>query len=115
KDLLARLRALETNKPIFPDLDVQATWLQPRLSCEVESTGVNAEQQFQKPEFKGLLFPKQPEPAKLPVGDGKDDKKTGDGKTGPSGKKPPDGKTSPTGQNTPAGKDSPARDRTPKK
>jgi hypothetical protein len=127
KDLLARLRSLETNTSVFPDLDVKATWLKPRLSCEVESTGVNTDLRLQAPVFKGLILPKQPEPVRLPAGDGKDDKSPRDNKTSPSGKttddkktvpstqKPGDKKTDPGPKKTGDSKDAGTKDRTPPK
>src|SRR5262249_36229518 len=44
EDLLARFASLKARASVFPDLEVQATWLQPRLSCEVESAGVDDDQ-----------------------------------------------------------------------
>jgi hypothetical protein len=94
KDLLRRSDSLKTGTPIFPDLGVDATWLKPRLSCEVESHGVDENQILKKSAFKGLIFPKKPKPAPLPAGDRKDEKdgkdasKTGNSKSTPDKKKP---------------------------
>jgi hypothetical protein len=74
RDLIKRFGALKDNAPLFPDLDVQATWLKPRLTCEVESTGVDEDELFKTPEFKGLVFPKKPEPVRVPDGEKKDTK-----------------------------------------
>jgi hypothetical protein len=84
KDLLRRFGALKADAPVFPDLEVEATWLKPRLSCEVESTGVDENQLLKESAFKGLVFPKKPKPAELPPGESDD---AGDGKSGPGEKK----------------------------
>jgi hypothetical protein len=77
-DLLA---AHQAAAPLFPDLDVRAVWLQPRLSCEVEPSGRDEEQLLKAPEFKNLIFPNKPQPARLPAdGDTKDGKDTKEGK-----------------------------------
>jgi hypothetical protein len=89
KDLLRRFGALKADTPVFPDLEVQATWLKPRLSCEVESIGVDENQFLKESAFKGLVFPKKPKPAKLPTEEGRDD---GDGKSALKGKKASDAK-----------------------
>jgi hypothetical protein len=73
KDLLRRSDSLKTETPIFPDLEVKATWLKPRLSCEVESRGVDENQLFKESAFKSLIFPKRPTPAPLPTKDDKGD------------------------------------------
>jgi hypothetical protein len=83
----------------FPDLEVQATWLKPRLSCEVESTGVDENQLLKESAFKGLVFPKKPKPAELPTEEGDD---AGDGKSAPEGKKASDAKSD--GKSAPEGK-----------
>jgi hypothetical protein len=71
KDLLTRSDSLKTETPIFADLEVKATWLKPRLSCEVESRGVDENQLLKESAFRRLIFPKRPAPAPLPAGDGK--------------------------------------------
>jgi hypothetical protein len=104
KDLLRRFGALKADNPVFPDLEVKAIWLKPRLSCEVESTGVDENQLLKDSMFKGLVFPKKSDPAR-PSGDAseedkdakgdkdaKDEKDDGESKTGPDGKKPTDAK-----------------------
>jgi hypothetical protein len=83
KDLLERFGALKAKSPLFPDLKVQATWLKPRLSCEVESAGVDENQLLKESAFKGLVFPNKPKPAQLPDGT---DEGTKDGKDGKDGK-----------------------------
>jgi hypothetical protein len=94
KDLLRRAESLKTDTPIFPDLEVKGTWLKPRLSCEVESHGVDENHLLKEPAFKGLIFPKTPKPAPLPAEDGKDEKdgkgvsKTGDSRSAPDTKRP---------------------------
>jgi hypothetical protein len=88
KDLLKRFGALEAKAPVFPDLEVQATWLKPRLSCEVESAGVDEDQLLKVPEFKGLVFPKK----KKPAGEGKDAKDEKDAKAADGDKNAKDGK-----------------------
>src|SRR5262249_23709741 len=66
KDLLERFAALKAKAPFFPDLDVRAVWLEPRLSCEVEAEGLEGER-FKAPRLLGLVFPKKPKPARLPA------------------------------------------------
>jgi hypothetical protein len=64
--LLQRFAALKAEAPLFPDLDVNAQWLRPKLICEVEST-LSDQPVLKDPEFKGLVFPRQPEPVIVPV------------------------------------------------
>jgi hypothetical protein len=98
KDLLKRFGALKADEPVFPDLEVQATWLKPRLSCEVESTGVDENQLLKDSTFKGLVFPGKPKPARPPAEAGEEDKDAksekndGESKSAPDGKKPADTK-----------------------
>jgi hypothetical protein len=89
KDLLSRFGALKVDTPVFPDLEVEAIWLQQRLFCKVESAGVDEDQVLKEPEFKGLEVPEMPEPAGVPDGKGKDAK---DAKDAGSGKSAADGK-----------------------
>jgi hypothetical protein len=70
KDLLTRSDALKTETPIFADLEVKAIWLKPRLSCEVESRGVDENELLKESAFKRLIFPKKPAPATMSPGDG---------------------------------------------
>jgi hypothetical protein len=70
EDLLRRSDSLKTNAPIFADLEVRATWLKPRLSCEIESRGIDENQLLKDSAFKRLIFPKRPAPAPVPAGDG---------------------------------------------
>jgi hypothetical protein len=95
KDLLTRFGALKVAKPVFPDLEVKAIWLKPRLFCQVESTGVDEDEVLKDPKFKGLDVPEKPEPARVPEGkgkDAKDAKDTGSGKRAADGKKNGDAK-----------------------
>jgi hypothetical protein len=80
KDLLKRFRSLKVDTPVFPDLEVKATWLKPRLSCEVESAGVDEDEILKAPEFKGLFFPEKAESTRPPAAEGKDAKDTKDAK-----------------------------------
>jgi hypothetical protein len=91
-DLLRRFGSLKVDTPVFPDLDVKAIWLQPRLFCEVESAGVDEDDVLKEPEFKGLDVPEMPEPARAPDGKGKDAKDAGSGKSAADGKKNGDAK-----------------------
>jgi hypothetical protein len=97
-DLLKRFGALKADTPVFPDLEVRAIWVKPRLSCEVESSGVDENQLLKDSAFKGLLFPGKPKSARPPTEtgeedkDAKTDKDDGEGKNTPDGKKPADGK-----------------------
>jgi hypothetical protein len=71
EDLLARFAALKAKTAVFPDLNVRAVWLQPELSCEIESTASD-DTLLKDPEFKGLILPKTPQPVRLnPSEDGK--------------------------------------------
>jgi hypothetical protein len=71
EDLLARFAALKAKTAVFPDLNVRAVWLQPELSCEVESTA-SGDPILKDPQFKGLILPKTPQPVRLdPPEDGK--------------------------------------------
>jgi hypothetical protein len=92
EDLLSRFGSLKVDTPVFPDLEVKAIWLQPRLFCEVESAGVDEDQVLKEPEFKGLDVPEMPEPAPVPDGKGKDAKDAGSGKSAADGKKTGDSK-----------------------
>ncbi len=74
KDLLTRFRSLKAEKPVFPDLAVQATWLRPRLRCEVESDGFQDDQFVGESAFKSLIFPKKPQPSGVPSEETKGDK-----------------------------------------
>jgi hypothetical protein len=65
KDLLARFASLKSGTALFPDLDVKAVWLRPRLSCEVEAEGLK-DQLLKAPRFLNLVFPKKPQPVRLP-------------------------------------------------
>jgi hypothetical protein len=64
EDLLARFEALKAKSSVFPDLNVRAVWLRPQLSCEVESTA-SGNTILKDPQFKGLVFPKAPQPVRL--------------------------------------------------
>jgi hypothetical protein len=66
KDLLARFASLKSSTALFPDLDVKAVWLRPRLSCEVEAEGLK-DQLLKAPRFLNLVFPKKPQPVRLPA------------------------------------------------
>jgi len=89
KDLLSRFGSLKVDTPVFPDLEVKAIWLRPRLFCQVESAGVDEDEVFKEPQFKGLDVPEMREPAPVPDGKGKDAK---DAKDAGSGKSAADGK-----------------------
>jgi hypothetical protein len=67
KDLLTRFTPLKADAPVFPDLGVRAVWLQPRLACEVESAGLDEDQLLKEAQFKGLVFPKKPQPVRVPA------------------------------------------------
>jgi hypothetical protein len=88
-DLLSRFGSLKVDTPVFPDLEVKAIWVQPRLFCQVESAGVDEDEVLKEPEFKGLDVPEMPDPARVPDENGKDAK---DAKDAGSGKSAPDGK-----------------------
>jgi hypothetical protein len=66
KDLLTRFTSLKARSPVFPDLGVEAVWLQPRLACEVEAAGLDEDQLLKDPRFKGLVFPKKTQPIRGP-------------------------------------------------
>jgi hypothetical protein len=90
KDLLSRFGSLKVDTPVFPDLEVEAIWLQPRLFCAVESAGVDEDEVLKEPQFKGLDIPETPDPAQVPDGkdkDAKDAKDAGSGKSAADGKK----------------------------
>jgi hypothetical protein len=89
EDLLSRFGSLKADTPVFPDLEVKALWLKPRLFCKVESAGVDEDEVLKEPEFKGLDIPETPEPARVPDGKGKDAK---DAKDAGSGKSAADAK-----------------------
>ena len=101
KDLLSRFGSLKVDTPVFPDLEVKAIWLQPRLFCKVESAGVDEDEVLKEPKFKGLDVPEMPEPARVPDGEGKDAKDAkdaGSGKTAANGKKNGDTKNAGSGK-----------------
>jgi hypothetical protein len=87
EDLLSRFGTLKADAPVFPDLEVKAFWLQPRLFCKVASAGVDEDEVLKEPEFKGLDIPEVPDPARVPDGKGKDAKDAGSGKSAADGKK----------------------------
>jgi hypothetical protein len=60
-NLMNRFASLKAKTPVFPDLDAKAVWLQPRLSCEVEGSGMDEDQLLKSPVFKGLALPKTAE------------------------------------------------------
>jgi hypothetical protein len=102
KDLLTRFAALKVEKPIFPDLNVRATWVQPRLRCEVESEEIKDDLLSGVSAFKRLILPKKPRPSQLPPKDGKtqrddsvpEEKKSGkDGNVGKGASPKASGKT----------------------
>ena|GEM_PF-1904112 len=84
KDLLSRFGSLKVDTPVFPDLEVKAIWVQPRLFCKVESAGVDEDEVLKEPKFKGLDVPDMPEPARAPDGEGKNAKDAKDAKSGKS-------------------------------
>jgi hypothetical protein len=92
KDLLSQFGSLKVDKPVFPDLEVKAVWLKPRVFCEVESAGVDEDDVLKEPKFKGLVVPEKSEPAPVPDGKGKDVKDPKDAKDAGSGKSAADGK-----------------------
>ena len=95
EDLLNRFGSLKVDTPVFPDLEVKAIWLQPRLFCAVESAGVDEDEVLKEPKFKGLDVPEMPEPARVPDGkgkDAKDAKDAGSGKSAADAKKDKDAK-----------------------
>ncbi len=104
KDLLTRFEALKAPAPLFPDLDVRAVWLKPRLSCEVEAVRRDGEQLLKEPELKAVIFPTKPQPVRLPAdGDTTDDKGTKEGKGAAPGKAGPATETRPPKGGAPAG------------
>jgi hypothetical protein len=92
EDLLSRFGSLKVDTPVFPDLEVKAIWLQPKLYCKVESSGIDEDEVLKEPEFKGLHVPETPEPAQVPDGKGQDAEDAGSGKSAADGKKNGDGK-----------------------
>jgi hypothetical protein len=64
EDLKTRFAALKADAPVFPDLDVRAVWLRPKLNCDVEATPSD-EPQLKDPKFKGLILSDTPQPVKL--------------------------------------------------
>jgi hypothetical protein len=85
EDLLTRFAALKAAAPVFPDLDIRAVWLQPLLNCEVESID-SEDWRLKDPQFKGLVFPKDPQPVRLPAAGGPPATATPPAKDGGKGK-----------------------------
>jgi hypothetical protein len=67
QELVRRFGTLKTITPVFPDLKVKAVWLKPRLSCQVEAGGLDANNLLKAPRFKSLITPKGPAPVRLPT------------------------------------------------
>ena len=65
KDLLARLRAIETDAPPIKDAALEkspgAHWVKPELVCVVEYLQMTAVGKLRAPSFKGLRTDKLPE------------------------------------------------------
>ncbi len=65
-DLKKRFEKLKTDTPVFPDLRIRAVWLHPKLSCDVDALD-SEDERLKDPHFKGLVFPKKPQPVPLPT------------------------------------------------
>jgi hypothetical protein len=55
RELLRQLTPLVRSAPVFPDLAIDATWVRPKVYCDIFHSGYDQEQLLKDPHFKELV------------------------------------------------------------